>query len=79
MKLIKKAIKEYYGKRCPDFEPECVVCQAWAEFDVAKRRQRKERKKRKERKEYLFNPDKAVKFVAPRSLEIAEVLLRKEK
>ena len=37
MKLIKKAIKEYYGKRCPDFEPECVVCQAWAEFDEAKR------------------------------------------
>ena len=75
MKLIKKAIKEYYGKRCPDHEPECVVCQAWAEYDSAKRRQRRE---------YLFNPDKAVKFVAPRSLEIAEALrlklelLRKE-
>lgn len=37
MKLIKQAIKEYYGKRCPDFEPECVVCQAWAEFDATKR------------------------------------------
>jgi len=73
MKLIKKAIKEYYGKRCPDFEPECVVCQAWAEYDSAKRRQRKERK------EYLFDPNKAVKFVAPRSLDLAESLLRKEK
>jgi hypothetical protein len=37
MKLIKKAVKEYYGKRCPDFDHECIVCQAWAEFDVAKR------------------------------------------
>ena len=36
MKLIKEAVKEYYGKRCPDFEPECVVCQAWAEYDKAK-------------------------------------------
>ena len=73
MKLIKKAVKEYYGKRCPDFDPECIVCQAWAEFDVAKRRQRKERK------EYLFNPNKEVKFVAPRSLDLADFLLRKEK
>jgi hypothetical protein len=37
MKRIKEAVKEYYGKRCPDFEAECVVCQAWAEFDEAKR------------------------------------------
>jgi hypothetical protein len=37
MKRIKEAVKEYYGKRCPDFEPECVVCQAWAEFYEAKR------------------------------------------
>ena len=73
MKLIKKAIKEYYGKRCPDFEPECIVCQAWAEYDSAKRRQRKERR------EYLFDPNKAVKFVAPRALDLAESLLRKEK
>lgn len=70
MKLIKKAIKEYYGKRCPDFEPECIVCQAWAEYDSAKRRQRRE---------YLFYPDKAVKFVSPRALDLAESLLRKEK
>jgi len=73
MKLIKKAIKEYYGKRCPDFEAECIVCQAWAEYDSAKRRQRKERR------DYLFNPDKEVKFVAPRSLDLADFLLRKEK
>ena len=73
MKLIKQAIKKYYGKRCPDFEPECIVCQAWAEYDSAKRRQRKERR------EYLFDLNKAVKFVAPRSLDLAESLLRKEK
>ena len=45
MKLIKKAIKEYYGKRCPDFEPECIVCQAWAEFDVAKQTVKAEERK----------------------------------
>ena len=47
MKLIKHAIKEYYGKRCPDFEPECVVCQAWAEFDEAKRAVGIERRRRR--------------------------------
>jgi hypothetical protein len=70
MKLIKKAIKEYYGKRCPDFEPECIVCQAWAEYDSAKRRQRRD---------YLFDPNKTTEFVAPRSLEIAEALRLKLK
>ena len=70
MKRIKEAIKEYYGKRCPDFEPECIVCQAWAEYDSAKRRQRRE---------CLFYPGKAVKFVSPRALDLAEALLRKEK
>lgn len=37
MKLIKKAVKEYYGMRCLDHEPECIVCQAWAEYDKAER------------------------------------------
>jgi len=47
MKRIKEAVKEYYGKRCLDFEPECVVCQAWAEFDEAKRAVGIERRRRK--------------------------------
>jgi hypothetical protein len=33
MKLLEEAVKEYYGERCPDHNPGCIVCQAWAEFD----------------------------------------------
>jgi hypothetical protein len=29
-----KSFVEYYmGTRCPDFEPRCPVCQAWASVD----------------------------------------------
>lgn len=28
-----EAITEQWGPRCPDFEPACACCQAWAEYD----------------------------------------------
>lgn len=28
-----KLITQHYGQRCDDFEPECICCQIWAEFD----------------------------------------------
>jgi len=27
-------ITEYYGERCPEFEPTCLVCEAWHAYDV---------------------------------------------
>ena len=33
MSKIKEAIEFYWGERCPDHEAECVVCQAWKEYD----------------------------------------------
>lgn len=30
---IGEAIKDYWGDRCPDSDPDCACCQAWAEFD----------------------------------------------
>jgi len=33
MNPIREAIKEWYGERCDDFEPECVVCQAYLGLD----------------------------------------------
>jgi hypothetical protein len=30
---IKTAMDECWGERCPDFEPECSLCQAWAQWD----------------------------------------------
>ena len=33
MNPIQEAVKEWYGERCPDFEPECVVCQAYLGLD----------------------------------------------
>ena len=29
-----EAIKNYWGERCPDHDDDCVVCQAWQEFDT---------------------------------------------
>jgi hypothetical protein len=71
MKLLEEAVKEYYGERCPDHNPGCIVCQAWAEFDEIKRTQQKK---------FVFDPKTShgVKFVAPRSLEIAEFLTKGE-
>jgi len=36
MSKIEEALIEYWGERCPDFEPECVVCQVWLEWDQLK-------------------------------------------
>lgn len=33
MSKIEEALIEYFGERCSDFEPECVVCQVWKEWD----------------------------------------------
>jgi len=32
--LISLSITEALGERCPDFDPECWCCKAWAEFDA---------------------------------------------
>lgn len=31
--LIEEAIREHWGERCPDFDPGCPCCRAWADFD----------------------------------------------
>lgn len=31
--LLKDMITRYYGARCDEHDPECVVCNAWAFFD----------------------------------------------
>ena len=31
---IEEAIENYWGERCPDYDADCVVCQAWKEFDA---------------------------------------------
>lgn len=32
--LIPEAITEAFGERCPDFDPGCACCRAWAEYDA---------------------------------------------
>lgn len=27
------AILDVWGERCPEFEPECYTCKAWADYD----------------------------------------------
>lgn len=31
--LIEEAIREYFGERCPDFDPGCLGCLAWKAVD----------------------------------------------
>ena len=31
--LIKEAITEYWGEKCPDFNANCPTCKAWAEIE----------------------------------------------
>ena len=31
--ILVRACEAELGERCPDYEPECCVCQAWMEFD----------------------------------------------
>jgi len=31
---IEEAIRNYWGERCPDYDADCFVCQAWKEFDT---------------------------------------------
>ena len=33
MSHVEAAVWNVWGDRCPDFEPECPCCRAWAEFD----------------------------------------------
>jgi len=34
MSKIEEAIEFYWGERCPDTEKDCVICQAWNEYDI---------------------------------------------
>jgi hypothetical protein len=31
---LEEAIEFYWGERCPDKHANCVICQAWAQYDV---------------------------------------------
>ena len=31
--ILKKWIMKNYGKRCPDYEKDCIVCKKWKLFD----------------------------------------------
>ena len=31
--LARVTMEDYWGERCPDFDPECSACRAWEHFD----------------------------------------------
>ncbi|NBB07877.1 hypothetical protein [Pseudomonas monteilii] len=33
LQLIDEAIEAHFGERCPDADPECMTCRAWAYLD----------------------------------------------
>ena len=38
MTPVEAAVWHVWGERCSDYEPECLPCRAWAEFDKIKKR-----------------------------------------
>ncbi len=32
--LIKDAMDDYWGERCPDYHGGCICCQAWEQYDI---------------------------------------------
>lgn len=35
MDRIREALVDYWGEQCPDYDPDCTCCQAWAELSNA--------------------------------------------
>jgi hypothetical protein len=33
MSKIEEAMEGYWGKRCPDYEQDCLACKAWDEYE----------------------------------------------
>ena len=74
MNLIEQAIESYWGERCSDYEEECVVCEAWREYDNLVT----DNKIANEMAQKAFTEvNKDGKFVAPISLSRAEESIRK--
>lgn len=32
--LIREAVEEHWGERCPDYDDTCAVCRAWSAYDA---------------------------------------------
>lgn len=39
--LIKEAVTDWWGERCTEYDPDCVCCTAWAQFDKLKKKAKK--------------------------------------
>ena len=73
MNRIKRAMLEYWGERCDDYEQECPVCDAWREYDNLVM----DNKIANEIAQKAFTEvNKDGKFVAPISLQRAEESIR---
>ena len=74
MNPIKRAMLEYWGERCPDYEEGCVVCDAWRAYDNLLM----DNKIANEIAQKAFTEvNKDGKFVPPISLSRAEESIRK--
>ena len=73
MNRIKRAMLEYWGERCDDYEQECPVCDAWRDYDNLVM----DNKVANEIAQKAFTEvNKDGKFVAPISLQRAEESIR---
>jgi hypothetical protein len=34
--LVEEAVTEYFGERCPEYEPGCACCEGWKQYDTLK-------------------------------------------
>jgi len=73
MNPIKRAMLEYWGERCDDYEEGCAVCDAWREYDNLVM----DNKVANEIAQKAFTDvNKDGKFVPPISLSRAEEAIR---
>ena len=35
--LVEEAVTEYFGERCPEYEPGCACCEGWKQYDVMRK------------------------------------------
>ena len=56
--ILAEVITEAVGERCPDFEPDCIGCQAWAEYDRVKQLEAENARLREELKKAQQAPAK---------------------
>lgn len=70
---IAEAITEWFGPRCPDFEPECPCCLSWAEYDLLMRLEAELEETKEALTIVTWNRDKLIESLGLEVIEDAQL------